>query len=265
MKTQTFKHSIIQAIIILSLASCSEYAGDPITKTFDSDLAYTELSVSNAFDVVVSDTATRITVTAGENVMPNVVVTLDDNKLKIYLKNWSTSRGSNMKVILPYNPDLVSLDLSGASEFYSDFGLRGSNVDVELSGASDCYCTIEADNIDLDLSGASSFFGSLFATNLVLDMSGASDAKIDGTVDLLKLDLSGSSTLIRQLIDGHYAMVCNNCEGSLTGSSEAYLHSDGWISVSLSGASDLHYTGSARTSGSSTTGGSTLQHDSPRP
>ena len=58
-----------------------------------------------------------------------------------------------------------------------------------------------------------------------------------------------------------YALVTGNCEGSLSGSSDAYIHCDGFISVDLSGASTLYYTGSARTSGSSTSGSSNIVHN----
>ena len=225
-----------------AFVSCSEWAGDPITQKFSIDGTYTELEVEDAFDVVVSDTATMISITAGENVMPKVRVVNNGDKLSIYLKGWASNRGKDMTVIIPYNADLKKVDLSGASDFYSEFPLTGQNVEIELSGSS-------------------SVKGNVTASELELDMSGASDAMLTGQVSTLKLGLSGASSLKRSIVGSHYAFVCDNCEGSMSGSSDAYIHCDGSITVSLSGASDLYYTGSAVTRGSSTSGSSNIVHD----
>ena len=99
------------------------------------------------------------------------------------------------------------------------------------------------------------------AACLKLDLSGDSDAEIEGEVGKLVLDLSGASDIESSVVNRRYGLVCNSCEGSLSGASDAYLHCDGIISVSLSGASDLHYTGDATTSDCSTSGGSSIQHD----
>ena len=245
----------------LSTYSCSKWAGDPITQKFSIDGNYTELQVDDAFDVIVSDTVSQIIITAGENVMPYVVVKNSDNRLEIYLKGWHGNRGKDMTVILPYNANLKCVDLSGASDFHSQYGISGDKVEVDLSGASDFYCDIIADEIDMDLSGASNVNGYLSANELDLDMSGSSDANIEGQVTTFKIDLSGSSTIKKVVVGNRYAIVCDQCEGSLSGSSDAYIHCDGSIRVSLSGSSDLYYTGNASTSGSSTSGGSDLVHD----
>ena len=275
------KHLIILSTLVLfAFCSCSKYAGEPITKDFSISGAYTALEVEDAFNVAVSEAATQVTVTAGENVMPHVVVETIDSTLKIYLKGWHTNLGKDMTVILPYNFDLRNVDLSGASEFHSEYGLEGNKVNVELSGASNFYCDIDADEVDIDLSGASDFIGEILADeievdltgssnikgyvealDLDLEMSGASDAMLEGQVDMLKINLSGASNIKKTVNGNRYGFACNQCEGSVTGASNVYIHCDGTIKVSLSGASDLHYTGNAATTGSSTSGGSNIYHD----
>ena len=249
------------ALATILFSGCSKWAGDPITQTFSIKGNYTELRVEDAFDVTVSDTVDQVVITAGDNVMPHIVVKEKDKTLNIYIKGWRSNRGGDLTVILPYNASLTDVDLSGASSFNSKFGLKGTKVEVDLSGASDCICDIEADEISLDLSGASDFSGMVAAKELVIDLSGSSDATIEGTVETLELDLSGSSTLKKKIVDDRYALVVGNCEGGMSGSSDAYIHCDGFISVDLSGASTLYYTGSARTTGCSTSGSSNIVHD----
>lgn len=264
LKKQFFYFAIIVAFALSGCGGCSDFQemfdGKPVTKDFEVAGPYTSLDVSNAFDVTVSDAVDKVQITAGEKVMPNVRVELEGNTLRIYLKP-QKSTFSSMKVLLPYNAALTDIDFSGASDFHSKFGLEGTKVTVSLSGASDCDCDIRAEEIEIDGSGASDFEGRVTAACLKLDLSGDSDAEIEGEVGKLVLDLSGASDIESSVVNRRYGLVCNSCEGSLSGASDAYLHCDGIISVSLSGASDLHYTGDATTSDCSTSGGSSIQHD----
>ena len=270
---------VLSALILFAFCGCQKFAGDPITKDFNVPGAYTELEVHNAFDVTVSDAVDVITITVGENVMPKVIVEVVDNTLKIRLKT-ANVYGGEMKAIIPYNANLTSVDLSGASEFHSEYGLYGEKVEVELSGASNFYCDIDADEVDISISGASNSFGDIWAdqidmdlsggsningnvaaNDLDLELSGASNVKLLGQVGMLKVDLTGASNIVKQIVENRYGLVCDQCEGSITGASNAYIHCDGNIRVSLSGASDLHYTGDANTTGSTTSGASNIIRD----
>ena len=275
------KHLIILSTLVLfAFSGCQKFAGDPITKDFSISGAYNALEVEDAFNVTVSEDATQVTITAGENIMPNVVVETVDSTLKIYLKGWHTNLGKDMTVILPYNFDLRSVDLSGASEFHSEYGLEGNKIEVELSGASDFYCDIDADEVDIDLSGASNFNGDIFADEIEMDLtgssnikgyveafdldlelSGASDATLEGQVDMLMINLSGASNIKKTINGNKYGFTCDQCEGTMTGASNVYIHCDGTIKVNLSGASDLHFTGNAFTGDCTTSGGSDIYHD----
>lgn len=262
--TITMKKSmiILSVCALLGLCSCTFDAGDPMTKVFDAGETYSVLRVEDAFNVIVSDTATKITLTTGENIMPNVEVKIENNTLTIRLKPSMRIYNNKGSVIIPCNTVLSSVRLSGASEFHSPYPLTGNEVEVVLSGASDCYCDIAAsEEVDIDLSGSSNYYGNVTTQNLELEMSGASDAKITGQTTTLEIDASGSSDLVKQIVGDRYGFACNQCTGSLSGSSKAYIHCDGTISVSLSGSSDLYYTGRATTRGCSTSGSSDIVHD----
>lgn len=256
------KHlSIIAALILLAFTSCTKIEGELISKDFSVDGTYTELDVSNAFEVTVSDAATQITVTAGENVMPKVVIEIVHNTLKIYLKPLTIASLSNLKVVLPYNADLNSVSLSGASSFHSTFPLKAKEVNIELSGASDFYDDIEAEVIEMELTGASNAFGSVRSNRLEMELAGASDVKLEGYVRSLDLKLTGASEIKKTILGDKYAFGCEICEGDISGASQAYIHCDGNIRVALSGASSLHYTGDANTSESTMSGSSNLVHE----
>lgn len=252
---------VLSTIVLFAFCSCTEPAGDPITKEFEITGTYTELDVSGGFNVTVSDAATQITVTTGENVMPKVVVELVGQTLRIYVKPVYVTGLYELNVVLPYNADLKSVNLSGASSFQSAHALNGLKAEVDLSGSSSFYCDLDADLVNVDLSGSSTIESYVNAMDFNLNMSGASDATLTGHVTMLNLSLSGTSHLISRVIENKYSLVCGNCKGELSGSSSAYIHCDGNIIVDLSGASDLHYSGDADTSGSTTSGGSNIFHE----
>ena len=271
---------VLSALVLLAFSSCQKFAGDPISKDFTVG-SYTELEVEDAFEVTVSDAVDVITVTVGEKLMPKVVVEVVENTLKIHFKGINPSTyGSDLKVVIPYNADLTSVDLSGASEFHSEYGLEGQKVEVDLSGASDFFCDIDADEVDIDLSGASNFYGDILADEIEMDlsgssdikgyvevldldlgMSGASDATLEGYVGTLKMELTGASNIKKTINGNRYGLACDRCEGSISGASDTYIHCDGAIKVNLSGASELHFTGDGNPADSSTSGGSDIIHD----
>ena len=252
---------VLSALVLFAFSGCQKFAGDPVTKDFNVPGTYTSLEVESAFDVTVSDAVDVVTITVGENVMPKVIVEVVENTLKIYLKPGGNFYGGEMKAIIPYNAHLTSVDLSGASEFHSEYGLYGEKVDVELSGASDFCCDIEATEIDIDLSGASHFTGNIDASSLDLDMSGASDATMKGQVATLDLGLSGASSIKKTINGSSYGFECDVCKGEMSGASNAYIHCNAILKVNLSGGSLLHYSGAAITTDSNCSGGSSIIHD----
>ena len=77
---------IITLIILLSaLFGCDKFAGVEVTETFNIENTYSELYVSNAINVVISDTAEEVKVTTGENLLPNVIIEEIDDILDIRL------------------------------------------------------------------------------------------------------------------------------------------------------------------------------------
>ena len=254
---------VLSAVVLVAFSSCKKVTeGNIITKDFNNPSSYTALEISSAFDAYVSENTDVITVTAGENVMPYVVVETVNNTLKIYLKPMTIVSISELKVVLPRNENLLSVNLSGATEFHSEFGIIGEDLKVELSGASKFYCDLGASgSIDMIMSGASNVESAILADELKLEMSGASHATLIGAVSYLKLDLSGASKIVKKIVDSQYALSCEVCEGTISGASEAYIHCYENITVNLSGASVLHFTGDAFTADSEVSGGSQIIHD----
>lgn len=235
--------TVLSLFIVLALCSCNRLAGDPTTKTFSLHGYYTKLKVEGSFHVTVSNAANQVIVVAGENIMPKVAVEVVDETLKIYLTgpDW-TALATDLEVMVPYNASLSSVALSGTAQLQSGYPIQTRKVNVTLSGASKCYCDIEA-------------------KELTIDLSGASEAVLKGKSNAIKAHVSGASRISDRKNEKQYALACDQFEGTLSGASYAFIHCDGSIKADLSGASKLHYTGNASTKGSNTSGNSQIFHD----
>ncbi len=222
------KSTLFYLFICTIFCNCTTFTGEKIEKTFDIDNSYTELQIENAINVIVSNEQDQISVITTEKLINDIVIEKTDNKLRLYLKKNIHLYRSDIKIILPYNPNLQEIELSGASNFQSEFTLKNEKIDINLSGASDFQCDIEAKEIEIELSGAS-------------------NATLSGETNTLSLELSGASNIIKKITNNHYSLICNQCECDLSGASDAYIHCNDNINIiNLSGASELHYTGNAK-------------------
>ena len=257
--------AIISVLISCALCGCTAVIVDPgvpVDKDFTITGDYDALNVSNAFDVTIDKDATQVTITAGENIMPNVIVEQVGGELRIYCKPpVVTTNGSEMRAVIPYSSSLKDVTLSGASRFTTQYPLVGKNVSVNLSGASRFNGDLSGSDTFIDLSGASRIKSIILAGDLNLSLSGASEADLTGVSVNMNLEMSGASRNVDNIVLKCYGLECTHCTGSISGASKAYIHCLSDIKVSLSGASHLHYTGDASTSDCSTSGSSNIYHD----
>ena len=201
------KFRVITFILCLvTLFGCDKFAGTPVTETFEITNTYKELYVQNAIDVSIGNSTNNVRVTAGENLISNVVIEETDDRLEIRLKDGKSFFNSTVKVELPYNPNIGKMTLSDASD-----------IDCEVN-----------------------------AEEFVLSLTDASDARLQGHIGKLKINLDDASSIKKNIVNKRYALSCDECEVSMSGASDAYIHCDGNIKIiRLEGASDLHYTGNA--------------------
>ena len=211
-------------LLLSSLFGCDKFAGETVTVTFDIVNTYKELHISNAINVIISDTAEEVKVTAGENLIPNIIIEEKGDELDIRLKDGVYFFNSAVNIELPANSDLTKLNLSDAS-------------DIE---------------------------GEVNAEELTINLTDASDANLKGHVGKLSINLKDASGIKKNIINKRYGLSCDECEVSMEDATDAYIHCDGTIRiVKLSDASDLHYTGSAEIilTGGVPSSSSDIKHD----
>lgn len=212
---------------------CTKDWGDPTTKNYPINGAFTKLDVSDAFEVTVSDQVSEVVVTVGEKAHPNVIVKVVNGVLQIGFKP-NTPYIGKATAIIPANPNLKSINLSGASSFTGN--LDAIDMDIDLSGASSFTGDLNGHEVDMDISGASVFKGFVDADKIDLDLSGASEATIHGFCqEKMDINLSGASTLNAASLE------TQSIVGHMSGGSNADVTVCSLLNVDLSGGSNLTY------------------------
>ncbi|NCU02570.1 MAG: DUF2807 domain-containing protein [Chitinophagaceae bacterium] len=145
---------------------------------------------------------------------------------------WSNENRKLRAYISVKNLDMI--DASGATDIKIDGVLRGTNL-------------------KLDLSGASSIKGAISYSSMRVDQSGASSSKISGSVTTLDIDVSGASDFTG------FDLVTENCKADASGASDIKITVNKDLKVNASGASDVQYKGTASISDFRTSGASSLK------
>jgi hypothetical protein len=203
--------------------------------------SFNAISVSSAIDVMLSQSEqTAVAVSAADAQIRSHIITEVKNGTLIinYKSSGPESWGSNkrMKAYIAV-PMLDKITASGACNIIIDQQFNASNLEVNMSGASDFKGKLNAENLKLIASGSSDFLVSGKTTNLKIDLSGASDIK-------------------------GYELESDFCQVVSSGASDVQISVNKELSVNASGASSVNYKGSGTVRESSVSGASSVKKKS---
>ena len=162
----TMNYRILAFTILLSsLLGCDKFAGESITVTFDIVNKYKELHISNAINVVISDSAEEVKVTAGENLIPNIIIEEKGDNLDIRLKDGTYLFNSVVNIELPANSGLTKLNLSDASDIEGK--INTEELTINLTDASDAKLNGHVGKLTLNLKDASAIKKNIIKTTFI--------------------------------------------------------------------------------------------------
>ncbi len=210
------KKSLSLLALCAMLCACNTNWGALETVNYPINGEWDELEINSAFDVTTSDEVTSAQVTIGEKAQQYVRVEVVNGKLIIGINKRDFSNNRKATVVLPNRDGLESVHVHGASSFSPGRPLEGTDIEVELTGAS-------------------MFDGAIYAVHTNMKLSGASEATVQGASDELELDASGASKFNGPLF------LCDMVECDLSGASRASVTCCGSLDADVSGASKLHY------------------------
>ena len=179
-------------------------------------IAFSKIDVGSNIELNASvGPATSLMVTADDNILPHIQTSVVGDRLKIYVDvSYSTDLGVKVQATAPA---LRVLQGSGASKTTLT-GVAGEQFQLDLSGASNCQLTSDADLIGLKVSGAS-------------------HCTIAGVAKQLTIGCSGASQL------NAAELKCDKIAAELSGASTAHVNATEELTVETSGASTLRYVG----------------------
>ena len=231
---------------VLTLSSCGYCTRPSIPLSGQSAEAtyavrpFNSLEVSSAVRVVLTDTATTAHVIIDSALLPYFDFRYDGNELHVGFRPGTCWIGdANTLVILPWQPTLNDIDVSGASV-------------VELAK------TLTVRELDIDLSGASVIELSMQVSDADIELSGASIARLSGAVRDLDVSVSGASQIAAEKSNEQYDLAADYLSGSISGASIVHAHVNQRVDCSVSGASILYLTGNPNTASCSVTGASAI-------
>ena len=182
---------------------------------------FNAIKVSHAIDLYLSQSDNEVVAVSASRVeyRDRIKTEVQDGVLKIWYNNESkwTRGDKKLKAYISFK-NLNKLNASGAS-------------DVRVTGS------IKASELEINMSGASDFEGIVEASSLVVDLAGASDMTVSGITTNLKIEASGASEF------KGYGLQTDNCSAKARGASDIRITVNKELNAQASGASGVYYKG----------------------
>ncbi len=205
--------------------------------------SFTGLSISNAFDVILTQGSTEaLAVSAGDkNDNQYIQTEVSNGVLKIWFDdkkkgNWGKG-GKKLKAYVSVRT-LNLLKVSGASDIQVEGELSTNALKIELSGASDVKGRL------------------VVAGELKVELSGASDVDVTGSAREVDIEASGASEF------SAFDFTAGSARIEASGACSITLTVEKEISAELSGASSVNYKGNAVVKSVKATGASSVNKKS---
>lgn len=249
--------ALVVIIVAGLLTACTVVKGSGVLKTEEMDFSnFTKVEVGGAFEVeIVQSDRFSVIITADDNLFEYIQVSKNGSTLKVRVRPAVVFHSATHRAKITM-PELINLELSGATHGTVTGFESVEDMDIEVSGASSLDMDeIMASNVTFDISGASQVTGEVDVDDVEFDVSGASTVRLQGMGDDMELDLSGASNA--ELDD----FPVNDAYVDLSGASRATISVDGRLDGNLSGASKLIYEGNTTTVDVEISGASTMQSD----
>ncbi|NIG57715.1 head GIN domain-containing protein [Chitinophaga sp. Cy-1792] len=230
------------AIPVMAMAfvnASSEYLhervkGSGVSKTEDRSVSgFSGVSTSGVYNVVLTQGgAEAVKVEADDNLLPYIETVVSGKSLEIKTKNGVNIEPKSKITVYVTIKELKAISASGACKVTGTGTISGSNLGVELSGATLMNLDIAMSKVNVDASGASR-----------LDLTGKTGA--------VNVGASGAAIIRTEKLNA------DNVNVDASGGSVVRVNAEKALNVGASGGSSIRYSGAAKVN-SSTSGGASV-------
>jgi hypothetical protein len=169
--------------------------GSGVPKTEERQVGeFSRIQVRGSTDVVVSvGPATKVSVTADDNIVGHVTTEVDGDTLEISMKsgNYSTKTDTVVHVAMPR---LEALGISGSADATIE-GMSGGSLDLSITGSGDIEARGRVDELEASISGSGdmSLYG-LESQRAEVSITGSGDIEVNAK-ESLDASVSGSGDI----------------------------------------------------------------------
>lgn len=224
--------TVVAVLLLLSACHIERGSGNIVTETV-SVADFTEVEISDSLDAIITvGPATSVQVTTDDNIVDNVRIRLDGDRLKVDMDNgmyWGDDA-----VVTITTPTLDRLIANGSTDV-DVTGVDAEFLDVTVNGSSNVNLgDVQLAELVMDVHGSSDVSALGTAAVVYLDVHGSSDVDMDSMrIDRADVDVAGSSS-----VDVRTAM---QVRGSLHGASSVDVSRDAVVDVDTNGSSDIDW------------------------
>ena len=235
------KIALCSLFILVFAGSCREIAGrrvrgsGHIISENRSASGFNNIEVSGAIDVYIKqDSAAAVKVEADDNLLEYIEVHSNGSTLEIYTENNIRLKPTNRIKVYVANPEYKNIRVSGASTIRSENEITSPDLlRIDLSGASEGRLELNAPKVSVNLTGASNANISGKTKDFEGDASGASEIRcFDLLSENADVEASGASSI------EVFASV--KIAGQASGASSVNYRGNAQVSVEKSGASSVN-------------------------
>ncbi len=210
MKTTALTKPIVLFASALLLGSCNFNVdlgpgisgdGNVVTETRNSDAPFTSIEIDRGLELELEQSADQsIAVIADQNLQDHISTQISNGVLTITTDE-NIRNASSQKIVVKM-PKVTALQTSSAASIASKGWIKGQDIAISTSSASEVRLAVEAENLTLESSSGSSM--KLKGKALKLDVQTSSGSVIDAE-QLLANDIicdasSGSTADLRPLV-----------------------------------------------------------------
>lgn len=216
--------------------------------------SYHRVKVSGAIDVRATvGSEVRVEVDAPQSVLPQIMTVSRNGTLRIYTEGTiQLDRRIRVNII---TPTLDAVSLSGASHMVVN-DVKGDKFSIEATGGSEIEINGNGKSIQANLSGASNAkWHNVAARDVDITLSGASSFEISGASDMAKIEAQGASSVNAE------NFVSRTADIQAKGASSVACRVIESLRSVASGASQIHYSGTATKVTAESSGASTIERN----
>lgn len=229
----------------ISLVSLSAWAQQDKNIVYDANVqvrnvgSFAGVEISGAMDLYLSQgTETAVAISAADlQILDRIRTEVKDNILHIYFDakgmNWKNWGNTKIKAYVTVNK-LNRIEASGACNVKGTGPLKGEDLYLEFSGASDMGAELQFQSVKIDASGACSL-------------------RLTGNVERCQVSASGASSVKGFELQANYAKL------EASGASDIRMTVNKELSVKASGGSNVKYKGNLQSRDVYSSGGASVK------